>query len=372
MFASLNLVRALRDDFEFEVVTRDRDLGDTTPYSHASIESWRRAEAIAVRYLAPEESGFGSIARIMREIPHDLLVLNSVVSPQFALYPLLARRLSLIPRKPLLLSPHGELASSARAQKAWKKRPYLAAIGMLGLLADADFLALSAHEEEDIRRVVGPGSRVAVIPPMPAVGVVSSATEAHRPKQRGKLITVFLSRIDQIKNLDVAIRLIAETAGATLDIYGPVSDTGYWLRCRSLIETLHAGDRIRFCGGVDHRNVPDVLARYDLFLLPTGGENFGFAILEALAAGCPVLTSDRTPWKDFHALGLGATLPLEDDGAFRAFLQRAVLQEEPAWHQLRERAVAYARNYIAQSQAKTLVRDLFLDVLHRQEPACGS
>ena len=34
------------------------------------------------------------------------------------------------------------------------------------------------------------------------------------------------------------------------------------------------------------------------FLLPTGGENFGHAIFEALSCGVPALISDRTPWRD--------------------------------------------------------------------------
>jgi glycosyltransferase involved in cell wall biosynthesis len=45
---------------------------------------------------------------------------------------------------------------------------------------------------------------------------------------------------------------------------------------------------------------------YDFFVLPTIGENFGYVFLEALAAGCPLITSDRTPWttlRKTHWLG---------------------------------------------------------------------
>ena len=40
----------------------------------------------------------------------------------------------------------------------------------------------------------------------------------------------------------------------------------------------------------------------DLFCLPTHSENFGLAVLEALHAGTPVLTTDQTPWVDHAGL----------------------------------------------------------------------
>jgi glycosyltransferase involved in cell wall biosynthesis len=42
----------------------------------------------------------------------------------------------------------------------------------------------------------------------------------------------------------------------------------------------------------------DYLQSADLFCLPTSGENFGFAILESLWVGTPVITSNFNPWKD--------------------------------------------------------------------------
>ena len=38
------------------------------------------------------------------------------------------------------------------------------------------------------------------------------------------------------------------------------------------------------------------ISEYNLFVLPTLGENFGHVIIEALTLGIPVLLSDRTPW----------------------------------------------------------------------------
>jgi glycosyltransferase involved in cell wall biosynthesis len=59
-----------------------------------------------------------------------------------------------------------------------------------------------------------------------------------------------------------------------------------------------------------------------LLLLPTHGENFGHSIIEALSVGCPVLISDRTPWKDLEKAGVGADLPLDQPERFTRFMQK--------------------------------------------------
>jgi glycosyltransferase involved in cell wall biosynthesis len=45
-------------------------------------------------------------------------------------------------------------------------------------------------------------------------------------------------------------------------------------------------------------------------VLPTYNENFGYVILEALLAGCPVILSDQPPWRDLEARQVGWTIPL--------------------------------------------------------------
>jgi glycosyltransferase involved in cell wall biosynthesis len=55
------------------------------------------------------------------------------------------------------------------------------------------------------------------------------------------------------------------------------------------------------------------IAEHDLFLLLTHGENFGHVIIEALAAGCPVLVSDRTAWRGLEAAGVGWDVSLCDE-----------------------------------------------------------
>ena len=54
------------------------------------------------------------------------------------------------------------------------------------------------------------------------------------------------------------------------------------------------------------------LFEYHFFILPTLGENFGHVFIEALAAGCPLIISNRTPWLELEKKGIGWDIPLEN------------------------------------------------------------
>ena len=93
------------------------------------------------------------------------------------------------------------------------------------------------------------------------------------------------------------------------------------------------------------------IARSDVFLLPTGGENFGHAIFEALSCGVPVLISDQTPWRGLEAiarrLGFAAGAPGGFVAAHRAY---AALPADGA-RRMAEGARACARAYVEESGA---------------------
>ena len=69
--------------------------------------------------------------------------------------------------------------------------------------------------------------------------------------------------------------------------------------------------KINYKGKIDHDKVINILKNYDLFCLFTKGENFCYAIHEALSAGLPILISDKTPWHKLHEYNAGWEIPLE-------------------------------------------------------------
>jgi glycosyltransferase involved in cell wall biosynthesis len=58
-----------------------------------------------------------------------------------------------------------------------------------------------------------------------------------------------------------------------------------------LIERLGIRNRVHFTGWVSHDDLPAFYNLADLFVLPSLYEGFGIPLLEAMACGCPVVTS---------------------------------------------------------------------------------
>jgi glycosyltransferase involved in cell wall biosynthesis len=92
-----------------------------------------------------------------------------------------------------------------------------------------------------------------------------------------------------------------------------------------------------------------------LFVLPTHSENFGVAVAEALAAGCPVITTRGAPWSDLAEKRAGWWIPVGVDPLRRALEEamskhpidlaemgargRAWMERDFSWRQITEQMI---------------------------------
>lgn len=358
-----NLVDHLADAFDFHILTADRDLGDTTAYADVEADRWVTVGRAQVRYLPPAQQAPLALARLIRETPHDLLYLNSFFGQRFSIAPLVARRLGLIPARPTVLAPRGEFSAGALALKGAKKRAYLRASRAAGLLSGLRWQASTAFEAGDIRAVIGPHAEVALACDL--AGRLDETVPVHVPRTPGEPLRIlFLGRISPMKNLDFALRVLAQLrCPARFAIYGPPEDEAYRARCVQIAAAMPAHVTVDWKGPVPPEGVEGLMARHDLFFLPTRGENFGHVIAESLAAGTPVLLADTTPWRGLAAAGVGDDLPLDAPAAFAARIE--ALADEPAEAALarRARAAAYARRRQGEDTDVADSRNLFLSAL---------
>jgi glycosyltransferase involved in cell wall biosynthesis len=313
----------------------------TAPYASVRSGEWQRVGNASVFYAPPERLRARELRQLIESTPHDVLYLNRLLSPTMAAPVLFFRALGKLTRKPLIIAPRGELSRGALATRAAKKRLYLLGARVAGA-EDALWQASSEFEAEEIRAHFRLPSRNIVVAPDLSPEPDAPAPP-HEPKQPGALRAMFLSRIVPKKNLELALDALARLgAPARFDIYGPIRDESYWRACQRRIERMPAGVTVTYHGGVSHRDAARLFARHDVLLFPTRGENFGHAILEALAGGCPVITSDQTAFRGLENAGVGWDISLDRPDEFVARLGEVREMDEPAHRRLREAAIAYA------------------------------
>jgi len=347
-----NIVQHLGKEFEFLIATSDRDSGDKQSYPGIQVDEWNTVGDARVMYMSPGRRKFRDIIRLIREVNPDLVYLNSAFGSPWTLFPLLARRLGLTGNVPFLLAPRGEFSHGALAIKAVKKKLFLALARITGLYRNIAWQASTEYEGEDIRRVVRVASeRIIVASDLPAAVALSADDHGYAEDVAGKLRIVFLSRVSETKNLLFALQCLQKvSANVEFDVYGAVGDEPYWQSCLSAAAGLGGNVAFSYKGAIPHTEVIPTLRRYDLFFLPTYGENYGHAIIEAMLAGLPVLISDQTPWRNLRGKHAGWDFPLDDIGAFVWAIDeyaRLSMEDRRTW---RRGAREYAFNVVASSE----------------------
>ena len=355
-----NLGERLGEELSIRLITRDRDLGERTPYPGVRTQGWQSLGKVQVAYRRAATLHPLRLRRLIREVPHDVLYLNSLFSRPFTVQTLLLRWLGLVPRVRTVLAPRGELAREALARKWLKKRIYLAVTRAMGVYRDLVWQACSEYEAEDIRREFGEEVEIVVAPDLSAE-VMEESPRRDRVKEPGSLRLVYLSRVVPQKNLLGAIESLQGMRGPVrLDVYGPLQDPAYWRRCQVAAARLPAGVDVVYRGAVARDEVPSMLRDYDFLLFPTLGESFGHVVLESLLAGVPVLISDRTPWRGLAGTGAGWDLPLDRPSAWAEVLEVCQRCDDATWRywsgRARELGHEYARDTDVLSRNLALLR----------------
>lgn len=355
------LVEQLGNEYEILIVTRDRDVSDKNPYPQIKVDSWNKVGKAQVFYASSKTSGLQSFVRLLRETPHDVLYLNSFFAFSFTALPLVARWLGLAPRKPCLIAPRGEFSSGAIAIKGTKKRLYKGLVTVLGLYRNLHWQASSDFEKVDINREFGSVAKVLHVASdlTPIMPLRLNARESRAP---GPLRLVFLSRISPMKNLDFLLETLARVSSRIeLAIYGPQEDVQYWSRCCALINEMPSNITIVVNGQVQQEMVQDIFTKYDVFVFPSRGENFGHVVFESLMAGTPVIVSDQTPWQPDTKGGV-QVLELHQTKWVEALEDWSTFDED-ALSQRQQAAFSYAYRFSSDPEQLQRNRQLFNSIL---------
>ena len=196
-------------------------------------------------------------------------------------------------------------------------------------------IAVSEHARSTL--VQHFGGEPVVIPNGLYVDRFSNAARVPRWASPGGTL-VFLGRMDEPrKGLGTLVRALPAIVRARPGVHLYVAGRGDTEAARQTVPGEYR-DHVTFLGLVDEETRAELLASADLYVAPnTGGESFGIILIEAMAAGAPVLASDLPafervldggqlgtmfPTGDADALA-AAALDLLDDDVRRGMLRKA-------------------------------------------------
>lgn len=339
-----NLVENLKDDCDFYILANDRDLGDKESFQNIEVDKWNKVDEVNVFYTNVSKLSFQKLLMILKSKDFELLYLNSFFSFKLSIVPYLLTKLKLAKFKRIIIATRGNFAGSALNQKKGKKKIYLIISKILRLYKEVVWHATNDIEKDMIECQLYSDAEVII-----ANNLTSNYSQylhdKYINKSSGELKIVYIARIHPIKNLLQTLKILHVVKGKIeFNIYGPIEDKDYWNKCLGEIDRLKNNIQVNYLGQVSNDKVVDIYREHHVAILMTLGENFGHSIAEALIGGCPVIISDRTPWRNLMKYNAGYDISLDNETEFISAISEYVEMDSNNYSMNSKKAFEYAKS----------------------------
>jgi alpha-maltose-1-phosphate synthase len=241
------------------------------------------------------------------------------------------------------------------------------------LVEMADAVITVNPREAELLRAKWPALRVEVIPHGLPTAIYDRdhriAAQTHFPSIRERTIVLSVGRLDPVKNqvflIESLSQLQRERPNALLVLVGPTTDSAYERLIRERIRDLKLENSVLLTGLLppnDHR-VIGLYQSAHVFALPSKSETFGLVLLEAWAAGCPVIASSTSGAKQLIRNGEnGYLFPVNDpQGLIQAF--HRTFQSEDRRKSLGQMGQKMVRTHYDTRVVAKRIRHLYADLV---------
>jgi glycosyltransferase involved in cell wall biosynthesis len=277
-------------------------------------------------------------------------------------------------RTPLFVFPHGMLDpwfQHAYPKKHLKKRIYWALLEQW-VFNRAERVLFTCETELELARrpFLNDRHRLAVngfgIDSVPGDDEVPAhAFSDAFPAVRNKRVLLFLSRIHEKKGCDLLIDAFADIAADDPDlclvIAGP-GEPALLDQLKRMAASRGIADRIVWTGMLGGVLKWSALRMAEVFVLPSHQENFGIAVVEALASRTPVIITNKVNiWREIEASGGGWVCDDTRDSVADVLRRWARDTTAASREAMRDTALAcYARHFRIETAARQLVGSVSL------------
>ena len=352
-----SMLSLLKEEYNFFVITTNRDLGSTQPYPNIISDAWQNYDQIPVYYFSEENLKSKKLIEVIKSVSPDIVYLNSFWSYYFSLVPLRAEKSGKLTCE-VVLAPRGMLGKGALSIKPIKKKLFLSLLKFVNLHSKVVFHATTSEEEKEIKGFFKKANtRIAA-----NINSTPILKGRNITKQKGTVKFFYLSRIAKVKNLHYALETLKEMPpqiNVIYDIYGSMEDKAYWHECEKLIKQLPASVKVNYKGELGFEAVQPIISQYHFLLMPTLNENFGHSIAETLRSACPVIISDHTPWNGINKAHCGYALDLKSKSKFKEVVLKAVNMDEDEYASMSQNCIKFMQQHTDFEKDKKAYKKLF-------------
>ncbi|WP_286978328.1 GT4 family glycosyltransferase PelF [Pseudomonas sp.] len=274
-------------------------------------------------------------------------------------------------------SPDEALKTGINSDVNYVRRLWIRFFERIGLLAYRSANPITALYDGNRQRQVADGAdfaRTLVIPNGIAMDVWASSIE-QRPA--GIPLTVGLvGRVVPIKDVKTFIRAMRGVISAIPEaegwIVGPEEeDPDYASECHSLVVSLGLQDKVKFLG---YQNIRELLPNLGMMVLTSISEAQPLVILEAWAAGTPVVSSDVGSCRELiegaagedRALGsAGEVVAIADPQATSQAIV-GLLSDSQRWHTAQAVGLKRVNTYYTETLMLQRYRNLYLEAIAKE------
>ena len=166
------------------------------------------------------------------------------------------------------------------------------------ILAHAAAIHFTSEQERTEAAFALPAARSVIIPNPVAIPEAEESPNvflAQHPELAGKRMILFLSRLDPKKGLDLLLGAFAQAQTSLPDtalVLAGNGDDAFVDELRDKARLLGLR-RVVWAGFLEGQLKRAAFAAAHVFVLPSYSENFGIAVVEAMAMGLPVIVSDQ-------------------------------------------------------------------------------
>lgn len=225
------------------------------------------------------------LTRIIKKINPDLIHIQST-SPNFSLFGIYMKK-----KYPILITIHGYYANEYKVQTGWRKiiyKLFCAPIEKYALSKIPNIIVLSPQIKNMINKITS--SKIFTVPNGIDLKYIQTINSYEKKDGPTVFFLGYLTKGKGVEDLIKAIQLVKNKIDNVHLFIGGIGS--HMTNLKELVQDLDLKESVTFLGLLNEKEKFAYMKSMDVFVLPSYWESFPIVLLEAMACGKPIITTN--------------------------------------------------------------------------------